>query len=136
MNTMDVARMVALSGGMNGLDYYNMQGLGDPNATRPRVVGLPQAPQGHSTRDAVFGAIGAGLQILNNWVVTRPGAQVYAPAQPPQYQAQAGVPPGQQVGAAAGQGFSNFAAQFGVSPTTMVLLMAGGAYLLLRQPPR
>lgn len=47
-----------------------------------------------------------------------------------------GAAPGSLVSSFFGAGFEKFAAQFGVSSTTMVLLLAGGTYLLLREPPQ
>src|SRR5438128_2491151 len=67
------------------VDDYSSGGMGDIlSATRPRVVGstLPTLPQGHSTRDAILGAIGAGLQTVNAWIAVRAG-QPYALTQQP-----------------------------------------------------
>lgn len=46
------------------------------------------------------------------------------------------APPGSLIATGLGTGFSSFAAQFGVSPTTLILLFVAGAFLLFRQPPQ
>jgi hypothetical protein len=66
----------------DGLSYPS--GFGDDvfATTRPRVVGST-LPTGHSTRDAILGAIGAGLQTVNAWIVTRAGESPTAVLQQP-----------------------------------------------------
>jgi hypothetical protein len=44
--------------------------------------------------------------------------------------------PASQISGGIGAGFANFAAQFGVSPTTLAIIGIGGLYLLTRQPPK
>jgi hypothetical protein len=65
-------RRMVMSGGMG--DVYS--------DTRPRTVGtpLPTAPVGHSTRDAIFGAIGLSLQTINNIFAPRATPLLTAPA--------------------------------------------------------
>lgn len=117
-------------------------GMGDDvyGQTRPRVVGtLPGATSQQPEWWQVL--IGAGSNVLNTWLVTRPGANPYAanpygaapqPTAVPAYNTQA-VAPAQQIGQGIGTGFSNFAAQFGVTPVTLVILGIVGFYLLNRK---
>jgi hypothetical protein len=119
-------------------------GMGEfaDDATRPRTVSnLPTAPVGHSTRDTIFAAIGLGLQTVNNIFAPRPVVNPYAVN--PYAAGQYGVtpyavnpnalPPGQAIGQGIGTGFSNFAGQFGVSPTTIIILAVVGVYLFTRK---
>lgn len=140
METMEVARRVAAANmqGLNVLGYNNMMGPFDNviasqeifDQTRPRVVN-PQTT-GHSTRDGIFGLIGTGLQVINNAFSQQP--IYYAPGGALQYQQQQqGILPAQQVSAGVGAGFNNVAGQFGVSSTTMILLIGAGIYLFTRK---
>ncbi len=123
--------------------HAGMGELGDVHITgqtRPRVVGsLPGAS--NSRPEWWQTLIGAGTGVLNTWLVTRPGANPYAlnpsaapqPTGMPVYNAQAATAPAQQIGQGIGDGFSNFAGQFGVSSTTLVLLAVAGVFLFTRK---
>jgi hypothetical protein len=84
--------------------YPRFGGLGNEDAyatTRPRIVGS-QSDTGHSTRDAILSTIGAGLQTLNAWIVTRAGQTPTAILQQPNgqtYQQQLSAAQLQQVAA-------------------------------------
>jgi hypothetical protein len=55
-------------GGMSGLGDWPTPDVS--GQTRPRTVGTPRS----STQDNIFAAIAGGLTVLNNWVISRPGA--------------------------------------------------------------
>jgi hypothetical protein len=104
--------------------------------TRPRIVG---ASASDGDKEWWEQLIGAGTSVFNTYFTTRPGANLFPVAPVPQpvavpiYNAQAAVAPGQQIGQGIGDGFSNFAGQFGVTPVTLVLLGIAGVYLFTRK---
>jgi hypothetical protein len=118
-----------------------MGALGDESvyqpATRPRTVGSGSGSGDDKEWWELL--IGAGTSIANTYLVTRPTANPYAlpgaqPAGVPVYNAQPvyAAAPAQQIGQGIGDGFANFAAQFGVTPVTLVILGIIGFYLFTR----
>lgn len=111
------------------------------SSSNPSVSRVPTQP-GAPNNTGLFGAFGSllgGLFGTNNQPTYRPYTPTINPATgqpyPVGYNPYGQTLP-QYASSSLGTSFNLFAAQFGVSPTTLILLLGGGAYLLFRDPPR
>jgi hypothetical protein len=123
---------MAARGGMGGLGIVSGPASSFPAGSLPDW-GMPTTTSttGHSTRDAILGIANQGLALVANIFGNKNQPQY---VQPGGYTPNGGAP-GSAVATGVQSTLDSFAAQFGVSSTTLLIMGGLGLYLLMKPSP-